>query len=87
MTKHDSDRSPVQRMALERGDSPAELLAEACFELAQALWEAPPDRGRDRTRAMVLAQQARDELLGVGEARAEDVARIEQWLLEHGAEP
>jgi hypothetical protein len=70
-------------LASTQGDSPAELLAETCFMLAQALWEAPPDRGRDRTRAMTLAEQARDAFLEVGVGRAKDVAEIEQWIREH----
>jgi hypothetical protein len=75
--------SLAQRLARGQGESPAALLAETRFMLAQALWEAPPHRGRDRARATRLAEQARDALAEHGAARAEDVAEIERWLREH----
>lgn len=78
--------SLARRLARQHGDSPAELLAETRFMLAQALWEAPPQRGRDRARALVLAEQARAGLAELGEARADEVAEIERWIAAR-AEP
>ncbi len=101
MTKHRTDpraaapapprstsvSSLAERLARAQGDSPIELLAESSFMLAQALWEAPPHRGRDRPRALTLAKQARDAFLEVGAGRAKDVAEIERWVREHAVEP
>jgi len=53
--------------------------AETRFALARALWEA----GRDRPRARLLAEEARD-----GYARAVEkprLAEVESWLRGHGA--
>lgn len=75
-------RSLARRLARQQGDSPAELLAETRFMLAQALWDAPPQRGRDRARAMILADEARAGLAELGEARTNDVAEIERWIAE-----
>lgn len=75
-------RSLARRLARQQGDSPAELLAETRFMLAQALWDAPPQRGRDRARAMILADEARAGLVELGEARTEDVVQIERWIAE-----
>ena len=74
--------SLAQRLARQQGESPDELLAESRFALAQALWEAPPHRGRDRVRAMILAEEARAALAELGEAWTEVVARIERWIAE-----
>jgi hypothetical protein len=72
-------------MATKR-DSPAELLAETRFVLAQALWLAPLGRGRDRERAMTLAQEARDAFREIGSDRAwaGELAEVEKWIREHG---
>jgi hypothetical protein len=74
--------SLARRLARDHGDSPAELLAETRFMLARALWDAPPQRGRDRARAMILADEARAGLAELGAARAEDVVEIERWISE-----
>ncbi|MES1208245.1 MAG: hypothetical protein ABUS79_20105, partial [Pseudomonadota bacterium] len=53
--------------------------AETRFALARGLWEA----GRDRPRARMLAQQARE-----GYAKAvvkPKLAEVESWLRAHGA--
>ncbi len=53
--------------------------AETRFALARALWEA----GRDRARARLLAQQARDSY---AQAVAKPkLAEVESWLRGHGA--
>lgn len=78
--------SLARRLARQHGDSPAELLAVTRFMLAQALWDAPPQRGRDRVRALVLAEQARAGLAEHPEARADVVAEIERWIAAR-AEP
>jgi hypothetical protein len=74
--------SLARRLARDHGDSPAELLAETRFMLAQALWDAPPQRGRDRARALILADEARAGLVELGAARADDVVEIERWISE-----
>ena len=70
-----------QAAAGRRHESSKELLAETQFMLAQALWEAP-ESGRDRPRAIALAEQARDTFEQVGYARRADIADIERWLGE-----
>jgi len=56
-------------------------LAETRFALAQALWET----GRDRTRAIELARQARDGWNAEGKRWESDLARADAWLAEHEA--
>jgi hypothetical protein len=74
--------SPKPRAAALDRESPDELLAETQFMLAQALWDAPPDRGRDRPRAMALAQEARDALAKLGVVSADALAELERWLAD-----
>jgi tetratricopeptide (TPR) repeat protein/predicted Ser/Thr protein kinase len=62
-----------------------ELLAEAHFGLAQALWDAPADTGRDQKRALELARKARDEY-GETDGNAKQLADVEAWLVKHGGE-
>lgn len=45
----------------------------------QAQWE----QGQARLRALAQARQAAQEYAAHGEARAQYVAEIEQWLVEH----
>src|SRR4029079_13319396 len=98
MTKRESNRpaaapaplvsviSPLaKRLARDQAESPIELLAETCFLLAQALWEAPPNRGRDRARAVELAERHLEAFLELGAYGGTDVAEIERWLREHAA--
>jgi tetratricopeptide (TPR) repeat protein/predicted Ser/Thr protein kinase len=54
-------------------------LAETRFALAQALWET----GRDRTRAIELAEKAREGWQPEGKRWEPDLARVEAWLAEH----
>jgi tetratricopeptide (TPR) repeat protein/predicted Ser/Thr protein kinase len=58
-------------------------LGYARFVLAQALWEAPADGGRDRSRAVVLAEQARDAFMDAGESGTKQLDEVEEWLDEH----
>lgn len=57
--------------AAEPGD-----LSETRFALARALWES----GSDRSRAIVLAKQARDGYAPLGSAYAPDLAEVDAWL-------
>jgi tetratricopeptide (TPR) repeat protein len=67
----------------KQGVSP-ELLAKARFVLAQALWKAPADQGRDRARASILATQARDAFREDGKNSVKDLAKVQAWLAAHG---
>jgi len=66
----------------EHHEAGADELARARFVLARTLWDAPEDAGRNRTRAMTLAEQARDAQREAGKAGAEPLAAIEAWLAE-----
>ncbi len=79
------DAVPLARRAValrEQVDAKA-ALANARFLLARALWDAPISAGRDRARALALAQQARDVLRAAGKGSARVLAMVEQWLVEH----
>jgi eukaryotic-like serine/threonine-protein kinase len=67
----------------EQGDVPAEELAEARFVLARSLWDAPPDGGHDRARAVPLAEQARDAFRQARGGWAKELAEVDRWLAEH----
>lgn len=54
-----------------------QIRAEARFALAQALWEA----GSDRSRAVALAAQGKQDFAKAGRKR--EVARVERWLAKH----
>jgi len=58
----------------------AELVGEAAFALARALWDAPLEAGRDRVRAKTLAERARAAYREANESNAETLAEVEQWL-------
>jgi tetratricopeptide (TPR) repeat protein len=82
------DAMPLAQRAvtiLEKG-APAEELALAHFLLARALYEAPEGEGGDPSRALELAEHARDALRGVGKGGAEQLAEVEQWLAAHAGE-
>jgi tetratricopeptide (TPR) repeat protein len=51
-------------------------IADTRFWLAQALWDA----GRDRARAVDLAQRSRDAYAGAGEGKANKLAEVDAWL-------
>jgi eukaryotic-like serine/threonine-protein kinase len=67
----------------ENGGVAPDLLADAQFVLARALWDVPAEDGRDRTQAVSLAEQARDAYHDTGEGRAKDLAEVAQWLAAH----
>jgi len=74
-------------MALrEQADVAVERLAEARFVLARALWDAPTTGGRDRARALALAEQARVVLRSGGKGTAAQLGKLEAWLATHPAE-
>ncbi|MCA9686912.1 MAG: tetratricopeptide repeat protein, partial [Myxococcales bacterium] len=56
--------------------------AAADFSLAQALWDAPKDAGRDRPRSRSLAESAR---AGLEEKPGLFRDDIDRWLAEHPA--
>jgi tetratricopeptide (TPR) repeat protein/tRNA A-37 threonylcarbamoyl transferase component Bud32 len=71
---------PLERaLAIEtaKGGDPMDLAATR-FALARALWEVPVAAGRDRSRAVSLAEQARDTYRDGG--KLEELQEIETWL-------
>jgi hypothetical protein len=81
------DALPLAQRAVavwENGGVPPDELAEARFVLAQALWDAPVGGGRDRARAISLAEQARGSFCDEGAGTARELAEVEQWIREHG---
>jgi tetratricopeptide (TPR) repeat protein/predicted Ser/Thr protein kinase len=64
----------------DEGGAAVELLAEARFTLARALWDAPLDAGRDQARARILAEQARDVYRAAGNSEAARLAEVDAWL-------
>jgi len=77
------DATPLAERAVtlgEQGGVAAELLAEARFALARALWEAGDAEGRDQGRARRLAEQAREAYRVAGESGVEDLAEVDGWL-------
>jgi eukaryotic-like serine/threonine-protein kinase len=64
----------------EDGDAPAGEVGEARFVLALALWDA----GTERSRALAVAEQAREAYREAGDARATKLAEVEAWLGVHG---
>jgi eukaryotic-like serine/threonine-protein kinase len=56
-------------------------LAGTRFVLARALWSAPVDQGRDRTRAHELARLASTAYAKAGEVP--DLTEVDAWLAEH----
>lgn len=67
----------------EQREVAAQARAEAWFVLARALWDAPEGEGRDRTRAVLLAEQARGGDREAHTGSAEAIATVEAWLAEH----
>jgi hypothetical protein len=63
----------------EEANLPPDVLAEVRFAHARALWEMK----KDRSRALVLATEARDGFRIGRDKRSEDEA--ERWLKAHGA--
>jgi tetratricopeptide (TPR) repeat protein/predicted Ser/Thr protein kinase len=86
---HPSEAIPLAERAVtlrEHGGVAAELLAEARFTLARALEGSPAAAGRDRARARVLAEQARDAFRAVGKGGEPALAEAEAWLAAHPLE-
>ena len=65
--------------ALRRDKAAPVKLAEAERHLARALWET----GRDRSRAVLLATQARDRYATVGKGSDRERAEVVAWLAAH----
>jgi tetratricopeptide (TPR) repeat protein len=63
-------------------ETAAVMIAKSRFLLARALWDAPAGSGRDRGRALDLAEQSRDAY-EVASNRAERLAKVEAWLADH----
>jgi hypothetical protein len=74
-----------QALALRTSDqppiAPIRYQAESRLVLAQALWDAPPDAGRDREHAVALADAAVAMLAGESDYEAEREA-LQAWLRE-----
>ncbi len=77
----DLERSLAIRVEID--EKPAEI-ASTRFALARALWDAPPDEGRDHKRATRLAKQALATQAEAGEEGKEKMAEVEAWLEERG---
>ncbi|WAS90654.1 serine/threonine-protein kinase [Nannocystis punicea] len=77
--------APLERaVALrERGDEAPDVVADAHFALAEALWDAPPPAGRDRSRAHALATRALAEYRAAGSAGQQVIPEVEAWLRGH----
>jgi tetratricopeptide (TPR) repeat protein len=58
-------------------------LSETRSALAGALWDAPADEGRDRVRALTLAELAHDAYAEAGETSAKQLEALEAWQREH----
>ena len=63
---------------LQSSEQPAYQVADAQSTLAQALW----DEGKDRERALVLAEAARESFLASGPRGKPDLAELDAWLAE-----
>lgn len=61
-------------------DVPTGQRANTEFGLAQALWDAPTDAGRDRQRARQLAEHAREGFQQAGPSSIESLESVEAWL-------
>lgn len=55
-------------------------LARSRATLSSALWDAPPEKGRDRERARALAQQASEGLRDLGGRADRHRTEIDAWL-------
>jgi len=85
-----SEAIPLAERALalrERAGVQPELSAEARFALARALEGAPEGGGRDRARALELAEQARDTYRAMGPSGARHLPEVEAWIAEHHGGP
>jgi tetratricopeptide (TPR) repeat protein len=62
-------------------------LADTQFALAEALWGAPHEGGRDRQRARDLANVANTTYAGLGTRSSDGLAETKAWLMRHGGLP
>jgi tetratricopeptide (TPR) repeat protein len=69
----------------EAGDAPAGRLAESQSMLARGLWDAPAGQGRDRSRALVVARQAREGFPAT-KAWEKPLATIDAFLTKNGGD-
>jgi tetratricopeptide (TPR) repeat protein len=84
------DAMPVAERAVrlrEHDGMGAELLAEARFVLAEALWDLPAAAGGDPVRARALAEHARDVLRATSSGDVAGLAEVDAWLVDHGGAP
>jgi tetratricopeptide (TPR) repeat protein len=84
-----SDAVPLAERAValrEKAGVAADRQAKARFMLARALWDARTDDGRDRARAIALAEQARGAFRAAGKGQARPLAEVEAWLAAHASE-
>jgi tetratricopeptide (TPR) repeat protein/predicted Ser/Thr protein kinase len=58
-------------------------LADVRMVLARALWDAPPDGGRDRDRARTLADSALEEYVAGGDALRPRLDEARAWRRSH----
>jgi tetratricopeptide (TPR) repeat protein len=65
----------------ESHEAEASDLGDARFSLARGLWDA----GRDRKRALALAQGAKQAFLQAGEAHKKELGEVSLWLARHPA--
>ena len=70
-------------LTLRASNAGALNLANAQLVLARALWDAPVDEGRDRGRALELAEHARVAYAGAGENWTQELEEAETWQREH----
>jgi len=59
------------------------LLTKTRFALARALWTAPVSEGRDRARARILAEQARDTYGAAVKTKKAELVEVKAWLTKH----
>jgi tetratricopeptide (TPR) repeat protein/predicted Ser/Thr protein kinase len=64
----------------EQHDVPPHDLAETRFAMASALWET----GKDKKRAVELAEQAHDEYEKAGTQYEDELKEVHAWLRKHG---
>jgi tetratricopeptide (TPR) repeat protein len=78
---------PLLEEALRRREAnsrtPKKHLADTRFALARALWKAPPHLGRDRRRALDLAESARAGFEGLAAGDRHKYDEVVAWLVEH----
>jgi tetratricopeptide (TPR) repeat protein/predicted Ser/Thr protein kinase len=85
-----TDAVPLARRAvavLEKNGAASGDLAVARFALAEALWDAPADGGRDRARAVSLVEGIRQTDPSAGSAHARRRTKAEAWLAAHRDQP